>query len=132
RRGLASTSPVRVARLALGALLLSTWLVTGLGWLALHDIWPEPAGGWPAAALKLTIMALTVGLLALAAFRAHWHLRQMAVRAKQAELEALQARIRPHFLFNTLNTGVALVRGRPEEAERLLLDLSDLFRAALS
>ncbi|HEU4773018.1 MAG TPA: histidine kinase, partial [Lysobacter sp.] len=47
-------------------------------------------------------------------------------------LQALQARIRPHFLFNTLNTGAALVHERPEEAERLLLDLADLFRAALA
>ncbi|WP_456999895.1 sensor histidine kinase [Luteimonas sp. A534] len=132
RRGLARASPVQVARIALGSLLLSTWLVTGLGWLVLHDIWPAPKGGWLAIALKLTIMALTVGMLALAAFRGHWHVRQMAVRAKQAELEALQARVRPHFLFNTLNTGIALVHSRPQEAERLLLDLSDLFRAALS
>ena len=54
------------------------------------------------------------------------------MRAKQSELQALQARIRPHFLFNTLNTGAALVHPRPEEAERLLLDLADLFRAALA
>src|SRR5690606_23707653 len=57
--------------------------------------------------------------------------RHLLVRAKQLELEALQARIRPHFLFNTLNTGAALVHARPDEAERLLLDLADLFRAAL-
>lgn len=132
RARLESASPVTVARVALAALLLSTWLVTLLAWLFLHDFWPVPAGGWPWLALRLTVMALMVGLLALAAFRAHWHVRQMAVRAKQAELEALQARIRPHFLFNTLNTGVALLHGRPGEAERLLLDLADLFRAALS
>ncbi|MDQ3039350.1 MAG: histidine kinase [Pseudomonadota bacterium] len=54
------------------------------------------------------------------------------LRAKQAELEALQARIRPHFLFNTLNTGAALIRGQPGAAETLLLDLADLFRAALA
>ena len=44
----------------------------------------------------------------------------------------LQARVDPHFLFNTLNTGIALVHARPDAAEQLLLDLSDLFRAALS
>lgn len=132
RARLQEASPVTVARVALAALLLSTWLVTLLAWAFLHDLWPAPAGGWPWLSLRLTIMALMVGLLALAAFRAHWHVRQMAVRAKQAELEALQARIRPHFLFNTLNTGVALLHGRPGEAERLLLDLSDLFRAALA
>ncbi|HEY4529325.1 MAG TPA: histidine kinase [Luteimonas sp.] len=132
RAPLEAASPVAVARVALAALLLSTWLVTLLAWLFLRDLWPLPAGGWPWLALRLTVMALMVGLLALAAFRAHWHVRQMAVRAKQAELEALQARIRPHFLFNTLNTGIALLHGRPGEAERLLLDLSDLFRAALA
>src|SRR3546814_19297226 len=42
------------------------------------------------------------------------------------------ARVRPHFLFNTLNSGIALVRQRPEQAEELLLGLSDLFRAALA
>lgn len=132
RRRLATTAPVRMAQVALVALVISTWLVCGLAWMFLYDIWPEPSGGWLALTLKLTAMTLAVGLLALAAFRGHWHTRQMAVRTKQAELEALQARLRPHFLFNTLNTGIALVRGRPEEAERLLLDLSDLFRAALS
>ena len=132
RRGLSRASPIRGAQAALVALVVSTWLVSGLAWLFLRDILLEPAAGWPALALQLTIMALAVGLLALAAFRAHWRIRQMAVRAKQAELEALQARLRPHFLFNTLNTGIALVHSRPEEAERLLLDLSDLFRAALT
>ncbi|MDQ3511077.1 MAG: histidine kinase, partial [Pseudomonadota bacterium] len=58
--------------------------------------------------------------------------RQLALRAKQAELESLRARIRPHFLFNTLNTAAALVHQRPGEAEQILLDLADLFRAALS
>jgi two-component system sensor histidine kinase AlgZ len=132
RRRLSRASPMRGAQAALVALLVSTWLVCGLAWVFLRDIRLEPAAGWRALTLQLTFMALTVGLLALAAFRAHWHIRQMAVRAKQAELEALQARLRPHFLFNTLNTGIALVHSRPEEAERLLLDLSDLFRAALA
>lgn len=48
-----------------------------------------------------------------------------------ARLSELQARIRPHFLFNTLNSAVALVRAEPAKAEALLEDLSDLFRYAL-
>lgn len=132
RQRLAQAAPVQIARVALAALLASTWLVSGLAWLFLHDLWPAPTNGWSVLVLRLTAMSCTVGVLALAAFRAHWHIRQMAVRAKQAELEALQARIRPHFLFNTLNTGIALVHGKPEATERLLLDLADLFRAALS
>ena len=48
-----------------------------------------------------------------------------------ARLSELQARIRPHFLFNTLNSAIALVRAEPAKAEALLEDLSDLFRYAL-
>lgn len=51
--------------------------------------------------------------------------------ATTAQLAMLQASIRPHFLFNTLNSAIALVREEPGKAERLLEDLSDLFRAAL-
>lgn len=52
--------------------------------------------------------------------------------ATTARLAELQSRIRPHFLFNTLNSAIALVRDDPARAESLLEDLSDLFRAALS
>jgi len=48
-----------------------------------------------------------------------------------ARLSELQARIRPHFLFNTLNSAIALVRDDPARAEAILEDLSDLFRHAL-
>ena len=48
-----------------------------------------------------------------------------------ARLAELQARIRPHFLFNTLNGAIALVREDPARAEALLEDLSELFRHAL-
>lgn len=57
---------------------------------------------------------------------------QAQVRASaRARADALQARIRPHFLFNSLNAIIGLVRRDPAVAEHALLDLSDLFRAAL-
>jgi len=132
RRQLAGAGPVVVARVALAALLLGTWLVSALAYWTLRDLWPMTPDDWLGFALRGTAIALTVGLLGLAAFRAQWRERQAAVRAKQAELDALQARIRPHFLFNALNTGIALVHARPQATEQLLLDLSDLFRAAIS
>jgi two-component system, LytTR family, sensor histidine kinase AlgZ len=46
-------------------------------------------------------------------------------------LSELQSRIRPHFLFNTLNSAIALVRAEPARAEAVLEDLSELFRSAL-
>lgn len=122
--------PITVAWVALALLLMATSLVGGAG------LWffPSLAGdqGHGPALLQLTLLALTVGLLGLAAFHTHWRNRNLAARTARAELEALQARIRPHFLFNTLNTGAALVHDKPEAAEDLLLDLADLFRAALS
>jgi two-component system, LytTR family, sensor histidine kinase AlgZ len=51
--------------------------------------------------------------------------------ASKAQVDALQARIRPHFLFNSMNTIASLIRTRPAEAEQTVEDLSELFRAAL-
>jgi two-component system sensor histidine kinase AlgZ len=57
---------------------------------------------------------------------------QLQVRAEAgARLDALQARIRPHFLFNALNTIASLIRSRPADAEEAVLDLSELLRTGL-
>jgi len=54
------------------------------------------------------------------------------VRAEaRSRIHALQARIRPHFLFNSLNTIAALTRSDPARAEEAVEDLADLFRATL-
>lgn len=57
--------------------------------------------------------------------------RDNIVRENTARIEALQARIRPHFLFNSLNTIASLCRSNPEAAEESVEDLADLFRASL-
>ena len=132
RRTLARRRPLHVAYAALGLLMLSTWVVALASRVLVGEDWGAGPVDWLDLFLRFSGIALAVGLLALAAFQNHWRARQAALRAKQSELEALQARIRPHFLFNTLNTGAALVHAQPEAAERLLLDLADLFRAALS
>jgi len=79
-------------------------------------------------------VALLTGLItgvALQYFtlRDQWQ-AQLQAQAK-AQVEALQARIRPHFLFNSMNTIASLVRSDPATAERAVVDLADLFRAAL-
>lgn len=60
---------------------------------------------------------------------AQWQMRLAAVA--RAQVDALQARIRPHFLFNSMNTVAALIRVDPDAAERTVENLSELFRAAL-
>lgn len=73
------------------------------------------------------------GLFAAALVAAlEWRAKGRTPAATTAKLAELQSRIRPHFLFNTLNSAIALVRQEPARAEALLEDLSDLFRAALA
>lgn len=50
----------------------------------------------------------------------------------QARIQALQSRIRPHFLFNSMNSIVSLIDSDPKAAEKMVLDLAQLFRASLS
>lgn len=92
----------------------------------------EPEATWLASGVKLAISLVSMTLLALLVLRGQWLTHQQRLRAQQAELDALRARVNPHFLFNTLNTATALLHDQPHLAERVLLDLSDLFRAALS
>ncbi|MDV3469387.1 histidine kinase [Stenotrophomonas sp. C3(2023)] len=78
--------------------------------------------------------AATTVLIAALALR-YFHVSDRwaeQIRANaQVRADALQARIRPHFLFNSMNLIASLVRRDPVVAERAVLDLSDLFRAAL-
>lgn len=70
----------------------------------------------------------------LAAIMHYWMRSRMRLRGPadiRARFTELQTRIRPHFLFNTLNTAIALVRLNPSQAESVLEDLAELFRVAL-
>ena len=89
--------------------------------------WPD---GWRFVGGSASVVAL-ITMLALRHFYVidRWQV-QVAAQAR-AEVDALQARIRPHFLFNSMNMIVSLLRRDPDVAERAVLDLSDLFRAAL-
>jgi two-component system sensor histidine kinase AlgZ len=77
---------------------------------------------------------LLLGVLFTAALLGYFRLLAKAHSPALAEarLQALQARIRPHFLFNSLNAVLALIRRDPQRAERSLEDLADLFRTLMS
>ena len=122
--------PPRLASFAVFILLGNTWLFGTIAW-SLSQTLTGSDEDWPGFMLRITSIALCMSLPALAAFRNYWNVHRLSLEAQRAQVLALQARVRPHFLFNTLNTGAALVHAQPEQAERLLLDLSDLFRAAL-
>lgn len=83
----------------------------------------------PPEVLRHALFALLMCGLLLGYF----HLRERALSPAIAEarLQALQARIRPHFLFNSLNAVLSLVRTEPRRAETALEDLADLFRVLM-
>lgn len=100
-----------------------------VGWLPLVGV---GLAAVPHAMRPLGVAAVGAGLAALLwawlGLRARiWHPANASAR-----LAELQSRIRPHFLFNALNTALALVRADPEKAEHVLEDLSQLFRVALA
>jgi two-component system, LytTR family, sensor histidine kinase AlgZ len=107
-------------------------VAVGLGGLAglyacgiLHMIGLLPYAPWVASACTGALLSsLVVAALVLRA-------KGRTPADTSARLAELQSRIRPHFLFNTLNSAIALVRAEPAKAETLLEDLSDLFRHAL-
>lgn len=75
-----------------------------------------------------------VAMLSAAAVLAYfnWRHRALSPALSEARLMALQARIRPHFLFNSLNTVLGLMRSEPRQAETVLENLAELYRALLS
>jgi two-component system sensor histidine kinase AlgZ len=62
----------------------------------------------------------------------HLHTKAFSPALAEARLQALQARIRPHFLFNSLNAVLSLIRRDPKRAERSLENLADLFRTLMA
>ena len=81
-------------------------------------------------ARTLVIAGIAAALILRYFLVTHLWRRQILAEAR-ARLQALQARIRPHFLFNCMNTIASLTRSDPATAERVVEDLSDLFRASL-
>jgi two-component system sensor histidine kinase AlgZ len=115
---------------------LIAWLlllaVTGLVFLLaelLHLRQHAPA--MPALVHHLAIAAIVGAVLLRYLYEQHRE-RQRELAEAQARLQALQARIRPHFLFNSMNTIAGLTRVDPALAEEVVQDLSELFRASLS
>jgi two-component system sensor histidine kinase AlgZ len=107
-----------------GTLLGAAAGVYACGLLALMGMLPAPPW-WASGAAGMLLSSLVLaGLL--------WRAKARTPAATAARLAELQSRIRPHFLFNTLNSAIALVRAEPAKAEAVLEDLSELFRSALA
>ncbi|WP_296814236.1 histidine kinase [Thiobacillus sp.] len=106
-------------------------LALGVAVPMLVTLWLSPVlvGGetYPLIGVALFSLLLGAGLLAYFNLRA----RALSPAITEARLQALQARIRPHFLFNSLNAVLSLVRSDPRRAEHALENMADLFRALM-
>ena len=119
----------------IGSWLIAMWLAmifSYAAWAAvfvyMQDVISDTIG------LFVLKSVFAVGLVAVVFFRyleirARWRLELMA--QAEARVQALQARIRPHFLFNSLNTIASLIPDDPASAEAATLDLADIFRGSM-
>jgi two-component system sensor histidine kinase AlgZ len=127
-------------RLSARGAWISTWLTVVLlasifsyaAWLAVQVVAPGWIGGAGGPFIFGSVFA--VGMVAVVFFRylvirARWRAELMA--QAEARVQALQARIQPHFLFNSLNTIASLIPEQPDSAEAATLDLADIFRGSM-
>lgn len=76
-------------------------------------------------------VAAILEALALRYFLARHQLQQRSLSEARARLDVARARLRPHFLFNTMNIIASLIRSAPDKAESAIEDMADLFRSML-
>ena len=126
-------SHLRTTIIAISTTLLMTLLVS-FGSLSIGDMMrfgPTAQDVGYTLTRNLAVAAILIGL-ALRYFYLHYESDMRLQVQAQARLQALQARIRPHFLFNSMNTIASLTHDQPDLAEKAIENLSDLFRASLA
>ncbi len=129
---LAKLSDLFAGVTSLSLILLTTFLFN-LGVIKFYWWQPLDLGQSDQSYLMLQnlLIAGLIGAVALRYFYLLQQYRRQVALESAARLQALQARIRPHFLFNSMNVIASLTRIDPRKAEMAIQDLSDLFRATL-
>lgn len=139
RPALARLGVVRGSAATLALLLLVTALVSEAAWWgAARGLYTGFETGPMLARSHLAFVAgnLAIALIVGGVGLRYWYVthqwRRNVERDARSRVDALQARIRPHFLYNSMNTIAALTRSDPVRAEAAIEDLADLFRASLA
>jgi two-component system sensor histidine kinase AlgZ len=112
---------------SIAVLMAFELIVAALLWHVWAQLLPERRGmPFPnLALLTLFVTGITIAYFDLRA-------RALTPAIAEARIQALQARIRPHFLYNSINAVLSLIRSEPRRAERALEDLADLFRVLMA
>ncbi|HED16913.1 MAG TPA: sensor histidine kinase [Gammaproteobacteria bacterium] len=134
RQWLEDRPPIQAGLLSYIMVLLVTLLVSIL--VSMLDNWMRTGSVIFAAPLAVTGRDMTISAIVSAAllrllYLQHQQRLHIETNA-EARVQALLARMHPHFLFNSLNSITALLRKQPDRAEHALVDLSDLLRVSLS
>ncbi|HEU4600998.1 MAG TPA: sensor histidine kinase [Steroidobacteraceae bacterium] len=130
-------APARASSLALFLLVLTVGVVSEVVYQIgqFYSLPEQPDPLFPQDHAGFLLRNLAVGFivsaLALRYFYVSAEWKRSIEMEALARIRALQARIRPHFLFNSMNTIAALTRSNPAQAEQAVEDLADLFRASL-
>jgi len=131
RPWLMGMSVPKATSIAYGLILLLTFVFSLAAEMVLEGLGSMTESGWGRIVRNLMIAMIMTGI----AFRYFFLSHQLRSR-EQAELtsriQALQSRIRPHFLFNSMNIIASLISIDPDLAEEVVEDLSSLFRASLN
>ena len=110
------------------AITIVTLVTCAIG-IGADALTPRMAGDVPGALVRHLVFALAAQFLLIGYFRLR--ARALSPAITEARLQALQARIRPHFLFNSITAVLSLMRSEPRRAEVALEDLADLFRVLM-
>lgn len=113
--------------IALLVLLAVTWLIAHLS----IEFVLEGTASYQVFVVQSLSISFIIGVLSLHYFYMQFRLGRQKEAESEARFQALQARIRPHFLFNSMNTIAHLTRANPEKAEAVVENLADLFRATM-
>ena len=134
--------PVLIASMVL-LFIANPWLArlpywVGVALIAVAVLWLTAGVAWVHASVESAPLGIlrtgAFALLFTAVLAGYFHLRNRAFSPALAEarLQALQARIRPHFLFNALNAVLSLIRKDARRAETALEDLAELYRMVMA
>jgi two-component system sensor histidine kinase AlgZ len=134
-RGIRQLSAATASLVVVALLLVAIVVVTEGMIAALYDL-KIISMRWPGWQMSVLVHSLLIGTIVMLLGLRHLfvsHKAQIDNKLEQeARIQALQSRIRPHFLFNSMNSIASLTRSDPPRAEAALQDLADLFRVLLA
>jgi two-component system sensor histidine kinase AlgZ len=107
-------------------------ITISISWLSSYALIPYLFQHPEVFVIKTSIISSIIACILLRYFYLQAQWKEQKQSELKSRIQALQARIRPHFLFNSMNSIASLIATNPQQAEDAVLDLCSLFRATLN